>query len=61
MHRTAAVIAAVLFVGGGQLLGLGILGEYVGRLFEETKRRPLYVVDHTRGFPAPAGSSTESP
>jgi hypothetical protein len=53
LHRTAAVIAAILAVGGMQLLALGILGEYVGRLFEEIKRRPLYVVAHTLGFGEP--------
>ena len=56
MHRTAAVIATILFIGGVQLLALGVLGEYVGRLFEEVKRRPLYVVDHTLGF----GEETEA-
>jgi glycosyltransferase involved in cell wall biosynthesis len=40
-----AVLAAVLFIGGVQLLSIGLLGEYVGRIYSETKRRPLYVVD----------------
>jgi glycosyltransferase involved in cell wall biosynthesis len=50
LHRTAALIATMLVLGGLQLLALGVLGEYVGRLFEEIKRRPIYVVDHTLGF-----------
>jgi dolichol-phosphate mannosyltransferase len=50
IHRTGAVITALLFLGGIQLLALGVLGEYVGRLFEEMKRRPLYVVDYTLGL-----------
>lgn len=40
----ASILVAVLFLGGLQLLSLGILGEYVGRLVVETKRRPIYVV-----------------
>lgn len=39
------LIVTVLFLGGLQLMALGILGEYVGRLFTESKRRPLYLVD----------------
>lgn len=45
-----ALMIAVLFIGGVQLLCLGILGEYVGRIYSEVKRRPLYVVAETVGF-----------
>jgi glycosyltransferase involved in cell wall biosynthesis len=41
-----SLMVVVLFLGGLQLMTLGVLGEYLGRMFDESKRRPLYLVSH---------------
>ena len=50
----ASLIVSVMFLSGVQLMSLGIIGEYIGRIFAEVKRRPLYVVAERIG-PAAQG------
>ena len=49
----ASLFVVALFIGGVQLICLGIMGEYVGRIYREVKRRPLYVLADQRGLPTP--------
>ncbi len=52
-----SLILAVLFIGGIQMISLGILGLYLGRQYREVKRRPLYIIAETSGFEeGPAGT-----
>ncbi len=53
----SSLTVLVLFLGGVQLTTTGILGQYVGRIFEQSKHRPLYVVSETYGFAKMPGST----
>jgi glycosyltransferase involved in cell wall biosynthesis len=49
-YGQASTLASVLFLGSVQLIFLGIIGEYLGRIYDEVKRRPLYIVAEELGF-----------
>jgi dolichol-phosphate mannosyltransferase len=52
VHGWASLEVSVLFLGGVQLMSLGVIGEYVGRIYTEVKGRPIYVADELIGFEA---------
>ena len=49
-YGRATTLVSVLFFGGVQLICLGIIGEYLGRIYDEVKGRPLYIVGETLGL-----------
>lgn len=48
------ITVLVLFIGGVQLVGIGLLGEYIGRIYEEVRNRPRYIIDRAVNAPGPA-------
>jgi glycosyltransferase involved in cell wall biosynthesis len=57
----ATVCILMLFLGGIQLIGMGILGAYIGRTYDETKRRPKFIVDEALGFERPGTAPVRDP
>ncbi|HBQ28026.1 MAG TPA: glycosyltransferase [Desulfotomaculum sp.] len=56
-----SLIVVILFLGGIQLLTIGIIGEYIGRIYNESKRRPLYFVQEAIGFASNQKNLKENP
>ena len=52
----STIMVSVLILGGIQLISLGVIGQYIGRIFEESKKRPLYFVRESVGFPREDGA-----
>jgi glycosyltransferase involved in cell wall biosynthesis len=52
-------VLVVSFFSGVQLLALGVVGEYIGRIYDETKRRPMYIVDRKVNFTDPVGQTAD--
>lgn len=50
VHGFPTLIIVILFLGGIQLVSIGIIGEYLGRIFNETKHRPVYLIREKEGI-----------
>ncbi|MHC5731424.1 MAG: glycosyltransferase, partial [Nostoc sp.] len=54
------ILMAIFFLGSVQLVSIGILGEYIGRIYEEVKARPLYTLAEVGGFSSKSSNSTNT-
>ncbi|EJK5062312.1 glycosyltransferase, partial [Salmonella enterica] len=43
-----SLLVSILFLGGIQMIGIGVLGEYIGRIYVETKKRPKYIIKRSK-------------
>jgi polyisoprenyl-phosphate glycosyltransferase len=57
----ASLISVMLFTAGIQLIGIGVVGEYIGRIYDETKRRPVYLLRRGFGSDPEAGQDPRAP
>jgi dolichol-phosphate mannosyltransferase len=55
------IVILILFMGGIQLVSVGILGEYIARIYEEVKQRPKFIIDQAVGFKHTESSTSEQP
>jgi dolichol-phosphate mannosyltransferase len=56
----ATIVVSILFIGGVQLVCIGLVGEYVGRIYDETKRRPAWIVQEQKGWEEPPVDTSPS-
>jgi polyisoprenyl-phosphate glycosyltransferase len=60
VHGWTSLIVAVLFLGGLNLIAIGLLGEYIGRIYEQVKGRPMYLVKDRVNLPDPAALAADA-
>jgi polyisoprenyl-phosphate glycosyltransferase len=61
VEGVSTLLFAVLLLGGIQLITLGIIGEYISRIYDEVKRRPLYVVRDRTNIDRPGEAGAREP